>query len=144
VSQAKGGKDLWIALAPQLLAAIVAMPAALSNHLCFLTTQFGAAFTRAGFGNWFREQCDAAGLPHCSAHGLRKANMRRMAEIGLGNQGMKAVSGHSKDEEVGHYTAAADQKRMADDAITRLARWEMSNRGSGLDTSNDYRFENGG
>lgn len=141
VSQAKSGKDLWIAVAPQLLEAIVAMPASQRGHLCFLVTAFGAPFTPQGFGNWFRDQCDLAGLPHCSAHGLRKANMRRMADLGLANQPMKSVSGHSKDEEVAHYTAAANQKRMADDAITALARWEMSNLAQGLDTSDDYRFE---
>ena len=50
-----------------------AIDAAPSDHLTFLTTKGGAAFTPAGFGNWFRECCNDAGLPHCSAHGLRKA-----------------------------------------------------------------------
>ncbi|WP_150131778.1 hypothetical protein [Sphingomonas carotinifaciens] len=49
-----------------------------------------------------------------------------MAELGTGNQSMKAVSGHSKDNEVAHYTAQADQRRMADDAIAALARWERA------------------
>jgi hypothetical protein len=42
-------------------------------------TGHGKPFTAAGFGNWFREQCDAAGLPQCSAHGLRKAAAVRHA-----------------------------------------------------------------
>lgn len=134
VVQDKTGKELWIPVAPQLLEAIVAMPAA-RNHLCFLINGQGRPFTRAGFGNWFRDQCDAAGLPQCTAHGLRKAIMRRLAELNQGNQTMKAVSGHSKDEEVALYTAKADQRRMADDAISILAHWEMSNLRDRLDTA---------
>jgi hypothetical protein len=42
----------------------------------------GKPFTAAGFGNWFREQCNAACLPHCSFHGLRKAASVRLAEAG--------------------------------------------------------------
>jgi len=38
----------------------------------FLVTHFGKPFTSNGFGNKFREWCNEAGLPHCSAHGLRK------------------------------------------------------------------------
>lgn len=44
-----------------------------SDHLTFLTTEFGKSFTSNGFGNRFRKWCDDAGLKHCSAHGLRKA-----------------------------------------------------------------------
>src|SRR4029450_11534023 len=35
--------------------------------------EFGNPFPVAGFGNWFREQCDVANLHHCTFHGLRKA-----------------------------------------------------------------------
>lgn len=51
-----------------------------------LSHNWNKPFTNAGFGNWFRDQCDAAGLPKCSAQGLRKAIMRRMAAIGLAQQ----------------------------------------------------------
>ena len=53
-----------------------------SAQLAFLVTDKDNQFTSAGFGNWFRECCDEAGLPHCSAHGLRKAAATRMAENG--------------------------------------------------------------
>jgi integrase len=133
VVQVKGGKELWIPVAPQLLEAIVAMPAH-GAHLCFLINELGRPFSNAGFGNWFRDQCDAAGLPQCTSHGLRKATMRRMAELGAGNQTMKAISGHSKDNEVARYTAEANQRSMADDAIAALTRWEVSNLRTRLDT----------
>jgi integrase len=140
VVQGKSGKDLWIAVAPKLLEAIVAMPA--DGHLCFLVTSYGKPFSNAGFGNWFRDRCDEAGLPECTAHGLRKAIMRRMATLHLGNQTLKSVSGHSGDAEVAIYTQAANQVGLADDAIVALARWEKSNLSDGVDTNLQERFGN--
>jgi integrase len=130
--QSKTGKRLILPIAPPLVAAIDAMP--LSDAMCFIVTEWGRPFSVKGFGGWFREQCDAAGLPKCTAHGLRKATMRRMAELEMPNKSMKSVSGHSKDDEVARYTEAANQERLAESAIRRLAEWEMSNLGSRLDT----------
>jgi integrase len=48
----------------------------------FLVTHFGKPYSAAGFSNWFRELCDEAGCPDVSAHGLRKATARRLAELG--------------------------------------------------------------
>lgn len=109
------------------------MPAG-QNSMCFLINEWGRPFTKAGFGNKMRDWCDQADLPHCTAHGLRKATMRRMAELDMGNQTMKALSGHSKDDEVARYTREANQKRMADHAVEALSQWEMSNLGPRLDT----------
>jgi len=125
IRQTKTGKLLTLPIAPPLAAAIDAMPA--NDALCFLLTEWGKPFSVKGFGGWFRDQCDAAGLPQCTAHGLRKATMRRMAELEMPNKTMKSVSGHSKDDEVARYTEAANQERLADGAIKRLVEWEMSN-----------------
>lgn len=130
--QGKGGKALSIRVAPQLTAAIVAMPA--TNSMCFLVTQHGKPFSPKGFSQWFSAQCTFAGLPQCTAHGLRKATMRRMAERGMSNQTMKAMSGHTQDSEVATYTAAANQRGLADEAISALSQWEMSNPFERLDT----------
>lgn len=125
-AQSKTGTGLKIPVAPQLLEAIVAMPAR-PNQESFLVTEYGKPFSNAGFGNWFRAQCDAAGLPQCTAHGLRKAVMRRMAELHMGNQSLKSVSGHKNDSEVATYTREVDQMAMADTAMAALSDWEMSN-----------------
>lgn len=122
--QDKGGKAMVLPLAPQLLAAITAMPPLPADAEAYLLTTYGKPYTYAGFGNAFRGWCDAAGLPHCSAHGLRKANARRMAELGMNNQTLKAVGGWTNDKEVAIYTAAADQARLADLAIMALSAWE--------------------
>ena len=52
--------------------------------------------------------------------------LRRMADLNLGNQTMKAISFHSGDDEVALYTRDANQKRLADDAISALSAWELS------------------
>ena len=80
-----------------------------NEHLTFLTTAFGKPFTAAGFGNWFREQCDDAGLANCSAHGLRKAAARRLAEAGCSAHEIGAITGHASLREIVRYTKAADQ-----------------------------------
>lgn len=132
VRQSKTGKSLTLILVPQLRVAIEAMPQ--SDAMCFIMTEWGKPFTVKGFGNWFRDQCDAAGLPHCASHGLRKATLRRMAERLMTNKSMKSVSGHVKDEEIARYIEAANQELLADEALTSLANWEMSNPHAELDT----------
>ncbi len=133
IRQSKTGKLLTLPIAAPLAEAIAAMPD--SDALCFLLTEWGRPFSVKGFGGWFRDQCDAAGLPKCTAHGLRKATMRRMAELEMPNKTMKSVSGHSKDDEVARYTEAADQERLADGAIKRIVEWEKSNLAPRLDAN---------
>ena len=70
VCQEKTGTEIEIPMHPELARAIGALP---KTNMTFLVTAYGAPHTPAGFGNWFREQCDHARLKHCSAHGLRKA-----------------------------------------------------------------------
>ena len=60
----------------------------------YLVTESGKPFTVAGFGNRFRKWCDEAGLPHCSAHGLRKAGSARLAELGACDREIMAIPGH--------------------------------------------------
>ena len=86
-----------IPLHPALAAIIADTP---KDHLTFLTTQFGKPFAAADFGNWFREQCDMANLNHCSAHGLRKAAARRLAEAGCTEHEIAAITGHASLREI--------------------------------------------
>jgi integrase len=127
MSQSKTGKALGLRVPPQLSAAIEAMPPMVPGQTTYLVTGFGKPYSKAGFGNAFRDWCDEAGLPQCTAHGLRKAMMRRLSEQKTSQQGIKAVSGHSGDQEVALYVAAANQRAMADDAITSVSDWELSN-----------------
>lgn len=136
VRQQKTDARLEIPMHPTLLAVMAATPRA---NMTFLVTAYGKPFTPAGFGNWFRERCDESGLPQCSAHGLRKAAARRLAEAGCSNQQIKAITGHKTDKEVSRYTAAADQVRLAEQAMAAAYGMEgeqkLSNHHDGLDTS---------
>lgn len=114
--QQKTGRLLTIPVHLKLAEAISETP---RGQLTFLVTAHGKPFTPAGFGNWFRECCNAAGLPHCSAHGLRKAQARRLAEAGCSAHEIAAITGHKTLSEVQRYTAAADQQRLAEAAIRR-------------------------
>jgi integrase len=125
--QEKGGKELWLPIAPQLRAAIDATPAV--GVQTFLVTEYGKPFTKGGFGNWFRDRCDEAGLNHCTAHGLRKAIARRLAENGATQKMIKSVGGWSNDREVAIYTAGADQAELARTALMSLAKWETQTLG---------------
>jgi len=134
VRQIKTDALLAIEMHPALREVLASTP---RENMTFLVTAYGKPHTAAGFGNWFREQCDAAGLPQCSAHGLRKAAARRLAEAGCSNQQIKAVTGHKTDKEVSRYTAAADQSRLAEQAISALGgakrERKLSNHSDGLD-----------
>ncbi len=127
-TQAKTGKSLWLPAAPQLLAAIEAMPA--TGIETFLVTDYGKPFSKAGFGNKMREWCDDAGLPHCTAHGLRKAGARRAAELGASNQALKSVGGWSGDSEVAIYTAGVDQAALAEATLRRVIDWDFQKGGA--------------
>jgi integrase len=115
----KTEKPVDIPVLPELRAAIDAMPKA--EHLTFLVTELGKPFTAAGFGNWFREQCDLAGLrKKLSAHGLRKAGATRLAEHGCTDHEIMAWGGWSSIKEVQRYTKAANRKRLALQAARKL------------------------
>ncbi len=117
MSQEKTDVDLSLPILKPLADSLLTAPIGAQT---FLTRRDGQPFSRKGFGNWFRDQCDAAGLKHCSAHGLRKAAARRLAEAGCSNQQIKAWTGHTTDSEVARYTAAASQVALSDDAGVRL------------------------
>jgi len=114
----KTGAPVDIPILPELQAAIDAMPKA--EHLTFLVTEQGKPFTPAGFGNWFRDQCDAAGLSNLSAHGLRKAGATRLAEAGATDHEIMAWGGWTTLKEVQRYTRAANRKRLALQAASKL------------------------
>jgi integrase len=81
--------------------------------------RIGGPFAPRTFAGWFRRECDKAGLPHCSAHGLRKAAARRLAEAGCTAHEIGAITGHASLTELARYTKAADQRRLAEAAMAK-------------------------
>lgn len=114
LKQQKTGAQIDIPMLPELQTAIDTMPS--SDHLTYLVTEAGAPFTAAGFGGWFRERCDEAGLRHCTAHGLRKAAATRLANAGATEHQLMAWFGWTSIREAERYTRHANRKRLAESA----------------------------
>ena len=111
--------DIDIPLHPDLEASIAATE---TGTKAFLLTDFGKAFTPNGFGNKFKDWCRQADLPHCSAHGIRKATATTLAENAATPHEIMSITGHQTLEEVERYTKAARMRKMADAAMMKLGR----------------------
>lgn len=99
---------------PELRAVIDATP---SGHLTYLVTAFGKPFTANGFGNRMKKWCLEAGLPHCTAHGLRKAGAAIAAERGATEGQIMAIYGWESTKQANLYTRKARRKMMAGAAM---------------------------
>lgn len=84
------------------------------GQMLFLTHWRGRPYTVESFGNWFKDQCLAAGLPHCSAHGLRKGQATRIANGGGGELEIMSFLAHATPKEGATYTKKANRGVLAD------------------------------
>ena len=92
----------------------------LRANFTFLQIGQGKSRSADGLGSSMRKWCDAAGLPECSSHGLRKAIARRLADAGATTNEIAAVTGHRTLAEVQRYTDAASRSNLGDSAIGKL------------------------
>ncbi|KQY66800.1 hypothetical protein ASD25_14795 [Brevundimonas sp. Root1423] len=137
VRQEKTREQIEIPVHPALQRSL---DAATLGQLTFVVTGGGEPFTAKGFGNWISAAAKTAGLPAgASAHGLRKAAARRLAEAGCTAHEIMAVTGHRTLKEVERYTQAAARKGLAESAMARIDGTEpeqkLSNPEDGLDKS---------
>lgn len=116
-NRTRQGKILEIPILPELDSLIEATP---SPGLSFLTTEYGQPFSIKGFGGRFKKWCEAAGLPHCSAHGVRKAASTIAIDNGATDAQLMAIFGWETAKEVLTYTRRRDRRRLAGDAIDLL------------------------
>ncbi len=123
-----------IPLHPDLTAALELLP---RDSFAFLQTRLGKSRSASGLSNAMRSWCDAAGLPECSAHGLRKACARRLAEAGATVHQIAAVAGHVTLKEVERYTRDAGRSGLADAAFEKQATWSKQEQ---VVTSHPKRF----
>jgi integrase len=115
----KTGKQNALFVSPQLRRALSSLE---SENLCYIVTSFGKPYSQKGLSQSFSQWCTDAGLKHCSAHGLRKAMARRLAENGATNSEMKAITQHSSDAELAVYTNKANQVSLGQKAMEDLSR----------------------
>ena len=108
----------------------------------------GLPYKLETLGNWFKDQCKAAGLPHCSLHGIRKGQATAIADRGGTEFQVMAFLAHATPEEVATYTRKADRGRLTDSGLSRLSRANpeqtLSNLGKRLDKSTHYPLKRDG
>jgi integrase len=118
VVQEKTGADLWVPIHPELARVMRSYPA---KGLTLIGDATGRPIKRPALTAFMAKAIEEAGLPdRCVPHGLRKAAMRRLAEAGATEKQIAAISGHKTLREVQRYTKAADQRRLAVDAMAKL------------------------
>jgi integrase len=123
-------RDGWINIRQVKTKALVDIPilnelqkiidASPTGDLTYIVTSFDKPFTSNGFGNRMRKWCDEAGLPQCSAHGLRKAMATRLADLGCSTHEIMSIGGWETLKEVERYTKQANRKRLAGQVKTRI------------------------
>jgi integrase len=121
VRQEKTNAPQMIKMHPELVRILAAVP---RSNLTFLVTERGAAFSAAGLSNWFGKRCRAAGLSHCTAHGLRKLALTRRADSGATTEMLKAFSGHKTSKEVERYIRSVNQARLDEQGLELQLRAE--------------------
>jgi integrase len=104
-----------------ILKQILLGSANISGPDTFLVTAYGKPFSEAGFGNWFRDRCDEAGLPQCTAHGLKKAGATIAAENGATDRQLMAMFDWDAPSMAWTYTKAAEQKRLAQEGMSLIS-----------------------
>jgi integrase len=105
-----------IPLHPYLKKVLDALPV---GQTTFLETAHGKPRSANGMGTAMRAWCDAAGLPQCAAHGLRKACSRRLIEAGATPHEMMAVTGHKTLAEAQKYAETFERSGAADRAMSK-------------------------
>lgn len=113
----KSRKTIECPITPDLAASLAATP---TGDMTYLVNDLGRAFTINGLGNKMRDWCDAAGLPQCSSHGLRKAAAVILAENGATAPELCALFGWSKLETAEIYIREAQKRKMVGNAFARL------------------------
>lgn len=79
LDQSKTSNAVDIPVMPELADALAAGPLGTGT---LIEARTGEPFTPKGFHNSIKRACVLAGLPHCGAHGLRKAAARRCPSPG--------------------------------------------------------------
>jgi integrase len=102
-------------LLPVLTAVIEASPCGTDAFL--IAEKTGEPYTANGFGNAMREWCDAAGLPECTSHGLKKAAAVLAAENGATEYQMMALFDWLSPAMAQTYIRKANRKKFAAQAM---------------------------
>lgn len=119
VAQQKTGAKLWIPLHSELARMLKACP---RDAVTILVSPSGLPWTVATFAPVFSTLCrkhpETDGLVY---HGLRKTAASVLAELGCTPHEIASITGHRTLAMVAHYSAGAEQRRLAEAAMEK---WE--------------------
>jgi integrase len=119
ITAVKTGVQLYIPIHPDLKDVL---ETALAGHLTYIVTAQGAPRSPKAFTGWLKEAAKLAGLPpDSSPHGLRKAACARLADCGATTLEIMSITGHQNLRELETYTRAANNKRLAEQAMGKWA-----------------------
>lgn len=128
LSQSKTSNDVSVPVMPELQEALDAGPLGKGT---LIEANTGEPYTAKGFYNMVKRACIKAGLPHCSAHGLRKSAARRCFSAGCSDEEGMQITGHKTLAEYRRYAGIGQAKPdVADAAATKI----MANRKKQLAT----------
>lgn len=117
LSQSKTSSAVDVPIVEPLREALDAGPL---GKVTLLETKDGEPFTAKGFYELIKKACKKAGLPKCSAHGLRKAAARRCREAGCTDEQGMAITGHKTVKEYRRYAGDASVGERADAAMAKV------------------------
>lgn len=125
LDQSKTSNAVDVPIVEPLKQALKAGPIGAST---LIETKDGDPFTPKGFYGLMKKACVAAGIPHCSPHGLRKSAARRCREAGCSDEEGMAITGHKSVREYHRYAGDDARGDRADAAMTKV----MANQNSRL------------
>ena len=114
----KGGETIEVTL-PILAVLQQTLAAGPTGDLAWICGEAGGPFVKESFGNMFSEAARAAGIKK-SAHGVRKIAATTAANNGATVAELEAIFGWQGGRMAALYTKAADRRRLAMAAMTKL------------------------
>jgi integrase len=116
-TRGKTGVGATFPILPELMAELRHVP---HDHMLFLTHSGGRPYKKESLGNWFKDRCKDAGLPHCSLHGLRKARATNAANAGGSEREVGALLAHKGTQQAAIYTKKVDRAALTDSAFDKI------------------------
>lgn len=122
----KTGAEVTLPILPPLQEALDRAPEN-EDEGAFVTGPRGVSVGKEHLGAIFNQAVRDAGLEGLTAHGLRKAGARRLAEAGYSTKQLMALFGWIRSGMADKYTAAAERRGLALDAAKGLMRERNEN-----------------
>ena len=107
----------YVPIAPTLRAIIDASRTGATYYI--VQDRVDRPFAKESLGNKFKRWCVAAGLPHCSLHGLRKAAVVRLIQEDFSPHQIMAVTGHRTLKEIDRYAREYVREQAAEQILER-------------------------